>query len=644
MKKLYTEEYISDIAEALRLKQDENGEGYTTQQMKDAVLELGYGNIPAYHYTEAGRVVKAILDFKESHPNNIVFGTISDNHVNLTKESEMRSARHASFALETVGVMAECDFIANLGDNVVGNTDWSADTTAYNNAVYMDSASRSALNRLTSFNLVGNHDKSSSTQLLYDLIGKYNDFDVKAATEIRGFGYKDLTDKNVRIIALNTCDYWNVVGGYGMSYEQKDFLMQALDLSEKEGDWQIIILSHIPLDFKGGDYNTGADLKTILSAYLNGTAASITVDAAYATQQNESDKYSGTLSYDYTGKNSAEIIANIHGHIHTNAYGRLKYIDTDESIDIIRIATPNSAFSQNASTDRYTAYGDYSITTEEAAKIAKVADTKADTSATFYCIDLDEREIYCIGYGADIDRTVIYADAVLYTVSYQLNDVTSSNTATVAIEGKSYTATLSVEADYALDTVNVTMGGVDITSSVYSDGVINIPAVTGDIIITASAVDNYVPQWDIADRTAVTNMYKLASDTKEFSRKNYYYGVAATTGAVYCTHITDISLNDNDVTFTSTTKYVGIGLPYHLESGASYTFTADVTSGGSGKVGVVIYDADGVYVSYQNSDTAASPTLTFNAPTDETQWVMLVIEGYVANASITYSNISITKD
>ena len=35
--------------------------------------------------------------------------------------------------------------------------------------------------------------------------------------------------------------------------------------------------------------------------------------------------------------------------------------------------------------------------------------------------------------------------------------------------------------------VRVTMGGVDVTADVYLDGVINIPAVTGDVVMTASA-------------------------------------------------------------------------------------------------------------------------------------------------------------
>ena len=636
--KLYEENSIQNIANNLRFKNNSSAT-YKVIDMSEAILNFPFSNIPNYHYAEVGRVVKRILDLKEQYPNNICFGTISDNHVDMTSADSMKSAKHSAFALESVGVFAQCDFVANLGDNIVGtNID-----SEYNNAVYMENCTRYGLTSQVGYSIVGNHDKSSSTQKLYDLMGKFNSFDNYGTTKIRGFGYKDYTDKKVRVICLNTCDYWNIQGGNGMSYEQKDFLMKALDLSAKTNyaSWTIIILSHIPLDFLGGDYNKGNDLKTILKAYNNGTTATINVNNSYANAQNESDKFSGTLTYNYSGKNTPKII-NIHGHIHTNKYGKLKFIDDNTELDIIRIATPNSSFYGNASTNRYTEYGDYSITTSEANKIKKIASTKADTSATFYFIDLDRQIVYCIGYGADIDRTVIYADATIYSISYVLTDVSSSNNLTNIIEGTSYTTTLSVAQDYTLGSVTVTMGGTNITSTAYSNGVVTISNVTGNIVITANAKDNYVPKWDIADRTAITNEYLLANATKELSRKIYYYG-ATPTGLIDYRKITDVSLSGNNVTFTASEKGYGIGVPYQLESGKTYTFTA--TSSVKGRLRKIFYNADGTFVSGSEtySSSGTNLTLTFTAPTDTTQWVMLLLDSYTASTSVTYSNITLTK-
>ena len=73
-----------------------------------------------------------------------------------------------------------------------------------------------------------------------------------------------------------------------------------------------------------------------------------------------------------------------------------------------------------------------------------------------------------------------------HTVTNTLTHVTSNNNATSVEDQASYTAVLTPEADYAIKTVIVTMGGADI-SSCYADGTITIPTVTGDVVITASA-------------------------------------------------------------------------------------------------------------------------------------------------------------
>lgn len=74
------------------------------------------------------------------------------------------------------------------------------------------------------------------------------------------------------------------------------------------------------------------------------------------------------------------------------------------------------------------------------------------------------------------------------TITYNLTHVSSSNNAATVLNGSSYTTTLAGTGSYTLNSVTVTMGGVDITSSVYTSGTITIPSVTGNIVITATAV------------------------------------------------------------------------------------------------------------------------------------------------------------
>ena len=79
------------------------------------------------------------------------------------------------------------------------------------------------------------------------------------------------------------------------------------------------------------------------------------------------------------------------------------------------------------------------------------------------------------------------------TITYNLSHVSSSNTTASIEQGQSYTTTLTATGSYTLNSVTVTMGGVDITSTAYSSGTVSIPSVTGNIVITATAVRNPLP-------------------------------------------------------------------------------------------------------------------------------------------------------
>ena len=75
-----------------------------------------------------------------------------------------------------------------------------------------------------------------------------------------------------------------------------------------------------------------------------------------------------------------------------------------------------------------------------------------------------------------------------YTITYNLNGVTSSNITKTITENSNYSSTLSADNNLTINSVSVIMGGVNVTDSVYSNNVINIDNVTGNIVITASAI------------------------------------------------------------------------------------------------------------------------------------------------------------
>lgn len=91
------------------------------------------------------------------------------------------------------------------------------------------------------------------------------------------------------------------------------------------------------------------------------------------------------------------------------------------------------------------------------------------------------------GEGIEIGGEII--PPVMYSVTNQLTNVSSSNSATTVRENRAYTAILSLAQDATLDSVVVKMGGTDITSSAWNAETmtISIASVTGDITITAVA-------------------------------------------------------------------------------------------------------------------------------------------------------------
>ena len=102
--------------------------------------------------------------------------------------------------------------------------------------------------------------------------------------------------------------------------------------------------------------------------------------------------------------------------------------------------------------------------------------------------------------GAGMDKvTQALIDAMMgqenasRTVSWNLVNVSADVSSGMVLNGCGYKALLSADAGFDSLAVTVTMGGKDITAEVYKDGVVDIPAVSGDVVITASASIADVP-------------------------------------------------------------------------------------------------------------------------------------------------------
>lgn len=92
----------------------------------------------------------------------------------------------------------------------------------------------------------------------------------------------------------------------------------------------------------------------------------------------------------------------------------------------------------------------------------------------------------------DVEITAVATEIPpqVFSVTFNGTNCTSNGSST-ATEKQSYTATITPNTDYIMDTITVTMGGATLTD-VVSGNTITIPNVTGNIVITAVAVEKPV--------------------------------------------------------------------------------------------------------------------------------------------------------
>lgn len=98
----------------------------------------------------------------------------------------------------------------------------------------------------------------------------------------------------------------------------------------------------------------------------------------------------------------------------------------------------------------------------------------------------DQETVPMVFYSIDPDETVTYS------VTQNLTNVTSDFTGDSITAGADFEATLEADSGYTIDSVTVTMDGVDITATSYASGtgVVSVDAVTGDLVITATATED----------------------------------------------------------------------------------------------------------------------------------------------------------
>lgn len=158
--------------------------------------------------------------------------------------------------------------------------------------------------------------------------------------------------------------------------------------------------------------------------------------------------------------------------------------------------------------------------------------------------------------GVDITSQVLIAEKTnrYLSITKALSNCSMDNSKSRVIEEQGYGATITADDGYTLDggTITITMGGVDV-STYYSNGKIAIPNVTGDIVITATAVQSAPAYTNLADPTSAEwkDGYRITSS-----------GIAAQSGKTVSNPI-DVAVGDvirvKGVDFDSEDRYQLVG-------------------------------------------------------------------------------------
>ena len=123
--------------------------------------------------------------------------------------------------------------------------------------------------------------------------------------------------------------------------------------------------------------------------------------------------------------------------------------------------------------------------------------------------------------GADITASAFKGttDVLRRSITQNLTQCVSNNARVYVIDGQSYVTTLTAHTGYVINSVTILMGGVDV-STYYKDGIIAIPEVTGDIVITATAVAQAPAYTNLLD-TAIDMNGNVIGHTPMYSNMRY---------------------------------------------------------------------------------------------------------------------------
>lgn len=515
---IITEQYLTDIADAIRSKLGVS-DTYLPSEMSDAIESISGGSAselvdnPEYFYSECVDIARKIDALRNDHTFVMYF--ITDSHV-YTSNNNLQYLDVQLASMYAVAKMIKPDLVVHGGDMTNGS-ETKATTIAFTDHIVK------CLREIGGNNahiLIGNHDgntvqptgRDNETERITEsemltMYRSWNDGFTYAGNNYQGgnfYGYKDYNDIGLRVIRLHSYieDIGNpsATGGMGGNWgyyadEVTWFTSVALNT-----DNAILIICH-----------------QTLSPVLQGYAESSGIPHNGIAMQQAVDNWLNANS-------THRCVGVVHGHIHwdyaAKGKGNFSVIDHSTKNVISRTGTHGNFYEYaqcfcnympNFGTTDSTPTSSYRDVPSDAIFRGRTAQTASQGLWTAVVVDTQAETINFIRFGAGDDRAFGYGSTVYHSINSNLTGVTLSNVQTSIEDGDAYTATVTPNSGYTIDNVTVTMGGTDITSTAYSNGVITIASVTGNVNITITASRQRVNVLPTAVDTDGTSIYPTVS-------------------------------------------------------------------------------------------------------------------------------------
>lgn len=199
-----------------------------------------------------------------------------------------------------------------------------------------------------------------------------------------------------------------------------------------------------------------------------------------------------------------------------------------------------------------------------------------------------------------------------YGITNTLSYCMTDNNRKYVIAGQMFFANITAEQGYTLEgaTISITMGGVDVSTQYYSEGKISIPNVTGNIVISITATPTAPPYTNLADPSS--------ADWKDGYRLNSSGSPVAESGKTVCNFI---PCEQGDVIYIKGTPSFDTGGADRITILSSSKTSLDtqysnvyLNNPTSSNVGYMRKISGGYYEFHITSATAAYLRASFNTP------------------------------